>query len=568
MLRSLGIIPLYLWCLVVFLLPGFAVTIWLASRRALRGTHAVILLFVCGGAAGYLAFWIYFANKLAGKSFSYAVTGGSLWFVVNAFLNSSGPKRLMRELRVPLLYLAVIGACYLSLLFVVANPFGIGQDLVNWRFFTTIRPGDNVIPWIFGAKIYGRQSLIPFCCGGWLSSDRPPLQAGIYLFFWPLKLFDRAGLNHQLLGSGLQCSWCCGVWALVKTLGASERRVRQLLGLLMPSAFLFYNTVYTWPKLLAATFILFAVAIFITALVEGRPLATAEVVLAAGCVGLALMAHPGSVFSLPIFGVAVLAKRDLPWRGLAWGALILLCFAAPWAFYQKYVDPPGNRLLKIHLAGVFPVDSRGTWQSIKDSYESLTWKRVVLYKWKNITDLVGPEPVGGLGLEAWRPGRAPRVDTTVLETARAAQRDYIWSAIGILNAGWLAALFLLFRRRGPAISHAGWLLLAGVINLIFWCLVMFGPAQTVTAHSSYADILLIMIGLAGFLLALPRWIPLSVMVLEILNIVLVWLPFRPASPIFRTAIQWPLVAAAIVLALGLLVYTLRAFRDEGNPERG
>lgn len=151
-----------------------------------------------------------------GKSFSFVVTGVSLWFVLNAFLKNTAPRRLMHELRLPLTYLAVICACYLSLLFVVANPFAIGQDLVNWCFFTPIRPGDNVIPWILGAKIYGREALIPFCCGDWLSSDRPPLEAGIFLFYWPLKLFDRAGLNHQLLGSGLQCSWCCGVWVLVE----------------------------------------------------------------------------------------------------------------------------------------------------------------------------------------------------------------------------------------------------------------------------------------------------------------------------------------------------------------
>jgi len=34
---------------------------------------------------------------------------------------------------------------------------------------------------------------------------------------------------------------------------------------------------------------------------------------------------------------------------------IVVVFYLPWSAYQKYVDPPGNRLLKIHLAGVIPV---------------------------------------------------------------------------------------------------------------------------------------------------------------------------------------------------------------------
>lgn len=58
---------------------------------------------VCG-------FWIYFANKLAGKSFSYVITGVSLCFVVNAFIKHAAPKRLLREIAVPLTYLAVMGA--------------------------------------------------------------------------------------------------------------------------------------------------------------------------------------------------------------------------------------------------------------------------------------------------------------------------------------------------------------------------------------------------------------------------------------------------------------------------
>lgn len=249
----------------------------------------------------------------------------------------------------------------------------------------------------------------------------------------------------------------------------------------------------------------------------------------------------------------------MQWRRLAWGALILLCFAVPWVLYQKYVDPPGKRLLKMHLASVGQVDSRSTWQALKDSYASLSWSRLVLYKWKNVTQLVGPEPVAGFGLNALRLGGDPGVDATALETARVAQREYIWSAIGMLNAGWLAAVFLWLKGRDPGIPHAGWLLLAGVVNLLLWCLVIFGPAQTTTVHSSYADILLIMIGLCGFLLALPRWIPLSVMVIETLNVAFVWVPFQPASPVFRTAIQWPLVVFAILSSLGLLAHTIRRY---------
>ena len=41
---------------------------------------------------------------------------------------------------------------------------------------------------------------------------------------------------------------------------------------------------------------------------------------------------------------------------------------APWSAYQKYGDPPGNRLIKWTLAGVVEIDDRGTGETIVDAY--------------------------------------------------------------------------------------------------------------------------------------------------------------------------------------------------------
>ena len=556
---SLAIVPLYLYALAAFLGPGLAVVLRVGSTRELRPTYAIAVVFACGGVLGYIAFWLYFANKSAGRTFSYIVAGTSFLLLAKLLLTDARSRNLARQLSPPFAYLAVVGACYLSILFAVADPFPVGQDLMDWRFFASVRPGDNIIPWLFASKIYLRQPLIPFCCGDWLSSDRPPLQAGIFLLFWPLKAFARAGLYYQLLSTGLQCSWVCAVWVFLRTLGASHRRIVQTLGLLIPSVFLFYNSVYTWPKLLAASFILFAASVCLTAIIEARALNVAEILLSSSCVGLATMAHPGSLFSLPLFGLFVASKRRLSWRGLLLAALIIACFAIPWKLYQKYVDPPGNRLMKLHLAGVIPADSRSTWQAVRDSYGKLTIKQVLTFKWENVVYMLGPESMSGVGLQGFHFDRGIRVNPGALETARVAQRDYIWNAIGFLNTGWLAAIFVLLSRRPAAIPYARWVLLAGVANLLLWCLIIFGPAGTPVAHSSYADILLVMLGLSGFLLALPRWVPLSVMGLQILNVLFVWLPFRPVSPIFRTVTQWPLVVFAALLGLSLMWYTLTAF---------
>ncbi|MBV9613068.1 MAG: hypothetical protein JO091_11385, partial [Acidobacteriaceae bacterium] len=527
---SLAILPLFLWDIFLFFLPGFAITILLASRRSLRPTYALISVFVFSSTLGYLAFWVYFVSKFTGKCFSISIGVASLLLLIRFLIKAPHARLLLRRIASPLLHLLAIGACYLSLLFSVANPFFVGQDLMYWRFFTPQRPGDNVIPLIFAAKLYDRQPLYPFCCGDWHSSDRPPLQAGIFLELWPMKASGSPGLNYQLLATGLQCSWVCAVWAFLKALRTPDRRITQALGLLFASAFLMYNSVYTWPKLLAATFVLFAFSILFTALDEHRQLSTPEASLAAACIALALLAHPGSLFSLPAAAILVVVKRPLSLQALSVACVVLLLLGVPWMLYQKYIDPPGNHLPKMHFAGFTGTDSRTTWQTLRDSYGRMSAKQFIAYKWSNVTDLIGPEPIRAFGLQSLKLHHGMQLDPVALEDARIAQREYLWSAIGILNLGWLAAAVIWFQRRRPAIRASSWLLLAGIVNLIFWCVVIFGPSQTSTTRSSYADLLLIMIGLSGFLLALPRWIPLTVMLLEALNILLVWVPFWPVNP--------------------------------------
>jgi hypothetical protein len=51
---------------------------------------------------------------------------------------------------------------------------------------------------------------------------------------------------------------------------------------------------------------------------------------------------------------------------------------------------------------------------------------------------------------------------------------------------------------------------------------MFGPGATVTTHSSYADILLLSVGLLGWILTLPRYAVAVVFLLQAVNLLVVW----------------------------------------------
>jgi hypothetical protein len=506
--RALSSLLLLALNLTLFLLPGFAMTLILARRRNWCAVRAVIVTLVASAALGYVAFWFYLESRVLGRAFSFGVVAASIISVAVMLAREPKLRALAHGLVVPVAYVLAVAACYTCLLFLFRDPFTTGAEFANTRFFSQVRPGDNQVPLIFAERVYAQAPLEPFCCGDWRSSDRPPLEAGIFLLQRPLKAFGNVRLNYQLLGAGLQCLWICGVWVLLQTLRAPPRRTKQVLGFLVFSGFLFYNSVYVWPKLLAATFVLFVFSILLEVSISRRPITWFETALAAMSFALAMLAHPGSIFSAPAIVLLLISIRHFSSaRKLVAGAGLIMVFVAPWLGYQKFYDPPGNRLLKMHLAGVGQIDSRPTWQAVEDSYGSLNLKTILTYKWANIETLIGPHP--------FLIGRS--------EEARAAQRDHIWNALGVLNAGWIALLlFILRKKTAPALPHSGLLIGMAVLNLLVWCVVLMGPAYTVTEHGSYADLLCLSVGLLGFLLILPRAAVLSLFALQIVDFFALW----------------------------------------------
>lgn len=547
---ALSIIPLFAFDFLLFVLPGLAATSIIAARHKLCIAYAVILTVVASCALGYAAFWIYFASKLLGRIFSFALVFVSALALARG-LKDGQIRTVLRSLAPSFVYVLGVGLCYLCFFFLFSNPLTARVDLPNMRFFEGVRPGDDLIPYIFAERIYDQQPLKPFCCGGWLSSDRPPLQAGIFLLQRPLRFFGNAGLQYQLLGTALQCLWLCGVWVFLQSINTPERRIKQVLGFLIFSGFLFYNSLYLWPKLLSAGIMLFVFAIVAKVVTEDRRMTSPEAVLAATSFGLAIMAHPGGAFSAPALIALLIAKRKLfTVRRCALGVIVIGAIAIPWIGYQRFYDPPGNRLVKMHLAGVGEIDSRSVWQAIRDAYESHGVAALAAYKWSNVSMLLGRNPI----------------DLALTESSRYPQSEYVWNAVGIINLGWLAALALFLRRkRTRAISYARWTTLAALLNLLIWSIVMFGPHATITAHGSYTDILLLSIGLLGFLLTWPRLAVLLLLALQVFNFFVVWVSVKPASvPTWANgtaspSLQLSMLIAGLICACGLLWHFGRSY---------
>jgi hypothetical protein len=233
--------------------------------------------------------------------------------------------------------------------------------------------------------------------------------------------------------------------------------------------------------------------------------------------------------------------------------------------YQRFYDPPGNRLLKMHLAGVDAIDSRSVWQAIEDAYESRSAATLLRYKWANIATLIGPEPIKGLtAVElAGRQG-----DSKGTDLARVSQREYIWNSVGIINIGWLVLLGLFLRKnKKRALPYSGWIILAALLNFLVWCILLFRPAGTITASSSYTDILLLSIGLLGFLLTLPRFAIVVLLAIQLFNFFAVWVWFRPPTVPTATnaaaapALQVPVLILGLACATGLVWHFVASFKQ-------
>jgi hypothetical protein len=242
-----------------------------------------------------------------------------------------------------------------------------------------------------------------------------------------------------------------------------------------------------------------------------------------------------------VAALLILRRNLLTVKKSALVLLILIAALVPWTLYQKLYDPPGDRLLKIHLAGIIPPDPRSTWQAVWDSYGHLGLQSAVKHKWANVETLLGQEPF------AWR-----GVD------ARVAQREYVWNALGILNVGWIVGCVQWARRKRRArFPHAGAMIGAAVLNLIVWCIVLFGPGQAFNESGSYGNILLLATGLAGCVLALPSVALIALLALQAINLVTVWVMFQPGSFTLPSrvtvapAMQWPMLALAVCLGGGL-----------------
>lgn len=556
MSADLELLGLLLEHLLLTALPA-ALAVFAAMRKGMRSVPLLLAVALAGsGLAAMLAFWSYYLDPLLGQVASFVIALGSIQGIF--FCRPDRLDRgILRQLAVPAALWALGSAFVVYLGFLhggTTEPLGVATT----RFSHPL-PGDNLIPIFFSDWFFERQvdgvhyDKVPMFVD-WLSSDRPPLQIGYVLAQRPFG-WDDDGLHYQVLAVIVQQLWIVGMWAVL-----CAARLRPLArGLAIVAAMVgdvtIVNGFFVWPKLIAAAFVLAAFAMVLSddwPRLRANPYAAA---LFAALCGLAMLAHGASAFGiLPLLAIAAL--RGMPtWRWLGIAALVGVALLGPWTAYQRYADPPGDRLVKWHLAGSLEIDDRGALETIVDGYGEVGVDGALGNKWHNLKTIAGVDELRG-ALEA-ASDRLGEGDTG--EAIAALRLPRFFALLSFLALFLIAPpAMALARLRGP-IAGAEWrfalwslgfcLLITGV-----WALLMFGgPEAAATIHvGTLVSPLLAVCGCVAGAYAVSRRFAVALTAVNVLLVLVLYVPAVNPPPDSSYSLLAALLAAASLLAFAFL----------------
>ena len=505
---------------VLFYLPGFGTAFLLTSPNE-KLSRCEFYGFVLVGACffGYLAFWIYFWNTGAGTLYSIFVFLGSAILVLKrgkVYLNDFSLKFWH-----PVLASVLLAFFYLALGFLYG---GLEHPLATARVrFSHPLPVDNELPLLFAGIVSDKNSLRPYIAD-WLTSDRPPLQTGITLLQFPV-FGDLQKLQYQILGVVLQTSIGIGVWLLFSDRQFSEKDRVLIFLFLVFSNTLLVHSFYVWPKILPASLLMVGLALLQDA--RNNPdssLRTIKGVFIGGAFAFAMLSHGGSVFAILPIGLVLLAARRLPpTRILLASAIAAVFLYLPWTGYQKFIDPPGNRLVKMHIGGSREIDDRSTLEVVIDSYSKLTFSQVLAkkaanfhYLFRSIDNLMRDFSSG-----EWATG--------IIRLRKEAFFRLSY-ALFIPALSTLVIPAKLVQQKPWSFSGAEMLVLIGFLGLMFWLLLMFGPPATVPSIHQGSLFIPIILTTGPFAFARKNmsWFAGLLLGLQAATFLL-WIPFLPTE---------------------------------------
>jgi hypothetical protein len=121
--------------------------------------------------------------------------------------------------------------------------------------------------------------------------------------------------------------------------------------------------------------------------IRNRPLG---LVLASALLTFGVLAHGGTMFAaIGLILLLVVLRRVPNVRSCGTALVTMTILYLPWFLYQKLADPPGDRLLKWHIAGTIPVTRQPFTSLLVENYRKLTLSQVAENKIANFKTVLG-----------------------------------------------------------------------------------------------------------------------------------------------------------------------------------
>ena len=518
------------------------------------------------GALAMLDFWAFYASPSLGKVIAFVTVAVATGLVVLAPRSPRVDAETWRTIAVPTLLWA-FGSGFVLFLGFLHGGSSVAIAASAERWFPSQMASDNDIPQFFASWYYvhGHHGVPPVYPGGWLASDRPPLQIGYVNMQRPFG-WDSRGLNYQVVGVVLQQMWIIGLWALL----VAARLQRQARGLAMlavlASGFAIVNGFYVWPKLLPAAALLAAAALIITPLWDQQRTRAAAGALVAALLALSMLGHGASVFGiLPLLILA--AWRGLPTpRWLIAAVVTAVALYTPWMAYQKYADPPGNRLTRWAVAGDIRVATPrhlALSQDVENAYRRIGVGGAIHNKAENVVTTVGGGPMASELKTA-----ADAVGQGHLEIAVFQLRNIaFFNLLPGLGLYLLAPLIMVAGRMKRRYASAEWklsrdtLVLAATGTLVWW-LILFGNSisRTDIHQGTYLlPIVLLVFAVTG-MQAVSTRVAVIITGVAVLSTLALYAPSFTPPP----ASHYSPYAIALS-ALSLVCFGVLAFMDQLAP---
>jgi hypothetical protein len=371
----------------------------------------------------------------------------------------------------------------------------------NYLFYPASWSTDNQIPPTTARLLAQGTVLSEWPFGSWRLSDRTPLLASL---LYPAAVVTRDFAGHldrsvenmipQICGFGILNCWLVPAWIIFQRL-RFRLRERILASLLLAATpFIFFNSLYIWPKLLTATFCLAQYLYLVPLLREASPPQRLKPVLGGTAAALAILSHAAG--AVAVFGVFIAAiyvfksarrsganavsalERVMAfgsrWRWVLVSVLASLLVLSPWLLWIKFGFPSSNPLPKYFLTGSFgfetPNESVG--HAALRFYHTLTLKQWLTSKGLGLATLGGfyhGDLHNPLGVVTNLSG--------ALRAVRGLQFFYMLPSLGLLLIPLAALLRALIQGRikGDIRKLIAGLGIAAIVSFVLQFLVMMSP---------------------------------------------------------------------------------------------